>query len=44
MSKQTLYSKRANLVLGFHGCDHSVVEKVLNGSEILMTVQMIMIG
>ena len=35
MSKQTLYSKRANLVLGFHGCDQSVVEKVLNGSEIL---------
>jgi len=35
MSKQTLYSKRSNLVLGFHGCDESVVEKVLLGNEML---------
>jgi len=36
MSKQTLYSKRSNLVLGFHGCDQSVVDKVLTGSEMLI--------
>jgi hypothetical protein len=35
MNKQTLYSKRSNLVLGFHGCDQSVVDKVLIGSETL---------
>ncbi|MCO6026540.1 hypothetical protein NG821_11965 [Prevotella cerevisiae] len=26
-----LYSKRPNLILGFHGCDKSVAEKVING-------------
>jgi len=35
MSKQTLYSKRANFVLGFNGCDQSVAEKVLGGKEVL---------
>ncbi len=29
--KKTLYSKRSNLVIGFHGCDKSIVDKVLNG-------------
>jgi len=28
-----LYSKRPNLIIGFHGCDQSIVEKVLNGKE-----------
>lgn len=31
MSKQTLYSKRPNLILGFHGCDQSVVDQVMSG-------------
>ena len=26
-----LYSKRPNLILGFHGCDESIAEKVING-------------
>jgi hypothetical protein len=26
-----LYSKRPNLILGFHGCDKSIAEKVING-------------
>ena len=30
-----LYSKRSNLVLGFHGCDATVVEKVLNQQDVL---------
>lgn len=34
MSKQTLYSKRPNLVLGFHGCDQIIVDKVVNGTEL----------
>lgn len=28
-----LYSKRSNLILGFHGCDKSTVDKVVNGKE-----------
>lgn len=32
--KQTLYSSRANLYIGFHGCDQSVVERVLNGDTL----------
>lgn len=35
--KETLYSKRSNLVIGFHGCDQSIVEKVLNGEELSMS-------
>lgn len=35
MSKQNLYSKRSNLTIGFHGCDHSIALKVLNGEETL---------
>ena len=26
---ESLYSRRSNLVIGFHGCDQSVVEKVI---------------
>jgi hypothetical protein len=28
-----MYTTRAGLVLGFHGCDKSVVEKVVSGKE-----------
>lgn len=28
-----MYSTRAGLILAFHGCDQSVLEKVLNGKE-----------
>ena len=31
--KETLYSKRSNLVIGFHGCDKSLVEKIIKGEE-----------
>lgn len=34
--KETIYSRRSNLVIGFHGCDKSVVEKVLSGQENLI--------
>lgn len=34
--KESLYSKRFNLVIGFHGCDKSVAEKVLAGEEELL--------
>lgn len=30
---ETLYSSRSNLVIGFHGCDQSVVEEVALGKE-----------
>ncbi len=33
--KEHLYSKRSNLVIGFHGCDKSVLEKVINGQDCL---------
>lgn len=33
---ESLYSRRSNLVIGFHGCDESVVRKVLNGEEDLI--------
>ena len=32
--KQTLYSSRSNLYIGFHGCDKSVVERVINGGNL----------
>ncbi|MBO7651221.1 MAG: hypothetical protein J6S84_00680 [Bacteroidales bacterium] len=32
--KQTLYSSRSNLYIGFHGCDKSVVEYVINGGNL----------
>ena len=34
--KESLYSRRSNLVVGFHGCDKSVVKKVLAGEEELL--------
>lgn len=34
--KETLYSRRSNLVIGFHGCDKSVVDKVLSSQENLI--------
>ena len=33
---ETLYSRRSNLVIGFHGCDQSVVDKVVAGEEKLL--------
>jgi len=30
-----MYSTRPGFILGFHGCDESVVRKVLNGEELL---------
>lgn len=35
--KKSLYSKRPNLIIGFHGCDQSVVDKVITGKENLLT-------
>lgn len=32
-----MYSIRPNLILGFHGCDLSVVKKVINGEEPLQS-------
>lgn len=37
--KESLYSRRSNLVIGFHGCDKSIVDKVLNGQEELLKSQ-----
>lgn len=34
--KETLYSRRSNLVIGFHGCDKSIIDKVLSGQECLV--------
>ena len=33
---ESLYSRRSNLVIGFHGCDQSVVEAVLAGKTELL--------
>ena len=33
---ESLYSRRSNLIIGFHGCDESVVRKVVNGEEYLI--------
>lgn len=33
--KQTLYSSRSNLYIGFHGCDKSVGESILNGGNLM---------
>lgn len=30
---ESLYSRRANLVIGFHGCDRSVVENVISTND-----------
>ena len=32
--KQTLYSSRSNLYIGFHGCDKSVAEMILHGGSL----------
>ncbi|GHT29072.1 hypothetical protein AGMMS49574_04750 [Bacteroidia bacterium] len=37
MKKQNIYSKRTNLVLGFHGCDLSVAKKVIEGGDLIET-------
>ena len=34
--KESLYSRRSNLIIGFHGCDQTVVDKVLAGEENLL--------
>ena len=33
---ESLYSRRSNLIIGFHGCDQTVVDKVLAGEENLL--------
>ncbi|NDV59767.1 hypothetical protein [Bacteroides sp. 519] len=33
MAKQSLYSKRANLIIGFHGCEKNIAEKIACGEE-----------
>lgn len=33
---ETIYSRRSGLVIGFHGCDKSTVEKVLSGEDVLV--------
>ena len=35
ITKVFMYSTRSGLVLGFHGCDHSVAQAVLNGQSFL---------
>ena len=34
--KESLYSRRSNLVIGFHGCDKSVAEAVIAGNSDLL--------
>jgi hypothetical protein len=34
--KKGLYANRPNLTIGFHGCDQSVVDKVIAGKETLL--------
>ncbi|HBF05133.1 MAG TPA: hypothetical protein DDW28_03210 [Prevotella sp.] len=34
--EESLYSRRSNLVIGFHGCDKSVVEDVISGKTDLI--------
>ena len=33
---ESLYSRRSNLVIGFHGCDQSIAQKVVTGEESLL--------
>ena len=33
MSVESLYSHRSNLIIAFHGCDQSLVDKVVSGQE-----------
>lgn len=37
--KEDIYSRRSNLVIGFHGCDASVAQKVVNGEMMLKPSQ-----
>ena len=34
---KSLYSRRSNLVIGFHGCDKSVVDAVVTGKTDLLS-------
>lgn len=34
MKELSLYSKRHNIVLGFHGCDQAIVDEVINGAQL----------
>lgn len=34
--KEALYSRRSNLIIGFHGCDKSIVNKVIAGKDNLI--------
>ena len=34
---KSLYSRRSNLVIGFHGCDKSVVDAVVAGKTDLLS-------
>ena len=34
--EESLYSRRSNLVIGFHGCDKSVVDDVISGKTDLL--------
>ena len=34
--EESLYSRRSNLVIAFHGCDQSIIDKVINGKEDLL--------
>ena len=36
--KETLYSRRSNLVVGFHGCDQSIKEQVFEHLARLVAV------
>ena len=36
MKEESLYSKHPSFILGFHGCDKSTVDKVINGVESLV--------
>ena len=36
--KRGLYANRPNLTIGFHGCDQSVVDKVIAGKENLLMI------
>ena len=35
MNTESLYSRRSNLIIAFHGCDQSVVDRVVAGKDIL---------
>mgnify|MGYP006901956399 FL=1 len=39
-----MYSKRHNLIIGFHGCDETVRDKIVRGEDNLKKSTMIMIG